>query len=81
MDYHEQLPEQDERAWQDDLAGERQERILNALYNAAMIGVPEDDLRVLCSECGLTYADLEHFTPHVLRPRLNGGGSTLSLPF
>ena len=68
MNDREPMPEQDDRQWAEELSQERRERAWQALYNAAMIGVQEDDLRVLCSEYGLTYRDLETYTPHILRP-------------
>lgn len=46
---------------------ERQERVTAAIYNAAMLGLPEDDVRVICAEVGITYADLKAYTPPVLR--------------
>lgn len=46
---------------------ERQERVTAAIYNAAMLGLPEDDVRVICAEVGITYADLQAYTPPVLR--------------
>ena len=65
-----------------ELGAERRERTLIALYLAAMFGLAEEDLRHLCSECGLTYSDLERYTPSVLRvsnqPEDN---ATASLPF
>jgi hypothetical protein len=47
-----------------------------------MLGLPEDDLRHLCSEAGVTYADLQAYVPPILRvsnqPEDN---ATASLPF
>ena len=63
-----------------DLAGERRERTLNALYNAAMIGVPDEDIRHLCSECGIPWRELEQWTHPVLRmPNQQENQSTLDL--
>jgi len=61
----------------------RQESTLSALYGAAMLGLPEDDLRHLCGECGVTYPDLQAWTPPVLRVanQPNGGDATDQLPF
>ena len=80
-------------AWDDDerrddrrnaeLGAERRERTLSALYSAAMFGLPEDDLRHLCGECGVTYTDLQAWTPPVLRVanQPTGGDATDQLPF
>ena len=46
---------------------ERLERVTAAIYNAAMLGLPEDDVRVICAEVGITYDDLRRYTPPVLR--------------
>ena len=80
-------------AWDDDerrddrrnaeLEAERRERTLSALYSAAMLGLPEDDLRHLCGECGVTYADLQAYIPPILRAsnQPTGGDATDQLPF
>ena len=80
-------------AWDDDerrddrrnaeLDAERRERTLSALYSAAMLGLAEEDLRHLCTEAGVTYADLERYTPSVLRAsnQPTGGDATDQLPF
>ena len=56
----------DDRALSE-LGMERRDDVLSAVYSAAMLGLPEQDCRVLLREAGLSYADLEHYTPHVLR--------------
>jgi hypothetical protein len=65
-----------------ELGAERRERTLSALYSAAMLGLAEEDLRHLCTEAGVTYADLQQYTPPILRvsnqPEDN---ATASLPF
>ena len=65
-----------------ELDAERRERTLSALYSAAMLGLAEDDLRHLCTEAGVTSADLQQYTPPILRvsnqPEDN---ATASLPF
>ena len=80
-------------AWDDDerrddrrnaeLGAERRERTLSALYSAAMLGLAEEDLRHLCSECGVTYADLQAYIPPILRAsnQPTGGDATDQLPF
>lgn len=65
-DYH--PPESDDRAAAD-LSAERRERSLAALYDAAMLGLPNDELRHLCNECGIAWAELEAYTPPLLRPK------------
>lgn len=57
-----------EQAVGQQLQAERYERAISALYSAAMLGLPEDDLRTLCFETGIAYADLEAWTPPLLRP-------------
>ena len=64
-----------------DLAGERRELALMALYSAAMLGLSEQDLKTLCYECGLTYRDLETYTPPILRREPAPDEATMSLPF
>ena len=64
-------------AWDDDerrddrrnaeLEAERRERTLSALYSAAMLGLAEEDLRWLIDAAGLTYADLQQYTPPIIR--------------
>lgn len=49
------------------LMTERHERVTAALYNAAMLGLPPEDLKILCAEVGITYPDLCRYTPPVLR--------------
>jgi len=75
-------PEQDDAAAAD-LAGERRERTLLALYSVAMCGmVSEEDIRVLCAETGVTWADLERYTPPILRTTNQPENQpTLDLPF
>lgn len=38
---------------------ERQERIVDAIYEAAMRGLPEDDCKILCAECGVSWKLIE----------------------
>jgi hypothetical protein len=53
-----------------DLSAERRENTLAALYHAAMLGLPEEpELRHLCAECGIPFADLQAYTPPLLRPK------------
>ena len=60
-----------------DLAGERRETTLRAIYHAAMLGLEEAELRLLCAACGLAYADLDAYTPPILRrPQPQPGGDT-----
>jgi hypothetical protein len=74
-------PEQDDAAAAE-LAGERIERTLSALYHAAMLGLEEAELRHLCNECGgITYADLQAYTPPILRREQEPDEATMSLPF
>jgi hypothetical protein len=74
------VPEQDDRAAAD-LAAERQETTLAALYHAAMLGLPEPELRVLCSETGIRWRDLQDYTPPILRLNEKEDEATLALPF
>jgi hypothetical protein len=48
-----------------------------------MLGLPEDDLRHLCSEAGVTYADLQAYVPPILRVsnQPTGGDAQDFLPF
>ncbi len=57
----------DDRQWAE-LGAERREATLAALYSAAMRGLPDDDLRHLCGECGVTYEDVTAWVQPVLRP-------------
>ena len=50
-----------------ELDAERRERTLSALYSAAMLGLAEEDLRWLIDAAGLTYADLQQYTPPIIR--------------
>ena len=65
------------------LAEERAELSLSALYHAAMLGLPEDELRHLCCECGLSYRELEQYAPPILRTsnQPDGGAAQDTLPF
>lgn len=66
----------------DELNAERQELTLRALYNGAMLGMPDEDVRHLLRECGLTWRDLECYVPVALRmPDQPEEPSTLELGF
>ena len=67
-DPREELPEQDERAWQDEVHLERREVTLEALYQANMRGLDQTSLRALCAECGVTVAEVDQYVPIILRP-------------
>lgn len=76
-------PSADDRAAAD-LSAERYQRSLAALYEAAMLGLQEADLRHLCAECGVTYADLESYVPAILRLNKQKEDTTdndMQLPF
>ena len=49
------------------LASERLEALYCALYDAQMLGLPDKQLRVLCAEAGVPYADLCAWTHPILR--------------
>ena len=83
-DYY--IPEQDDgqdAAAQQQLEGERRERSLNALYHAAMLGLWDDELAHLVSECGLTVQELRDYRPPILRVsnQPTGGDAQDFLPF
>jgi hypothetical protein len=50
-----QQEQQDDSAACHQLMLERQEACVDALYDCAMRGVPEDSLRILASECGVPW--------------------------
>lgn len=60
-------PEPDDRALADQLHAERYERAVAVLYQAAMLGLSEPDLRFLCALCAVKYTDLDGFVPPILR--------------
>ena len=66
-----------------ELEGERRERSLNALYHAAMLGLWDDELAHLVSECGLTMQELRDYRPPILRVanQPTGGDATDQFPF
>jgi hypothetical protein len=74
--------DRDDGQAQAELGAERRETTLRCLYNGAMLGMPDEDVRHLLRECGLTWADIELYTPPILRlsnqPKEN---ASLTLPF
>lgn len=65
-----------------EMGAERYEMSLEAIYHAAMRGLPDDLVRHLLAECGINYAELERYVPMVLRmPKRKGEAQQEQRPF
>ncbi len=72
--------ETDDRALAD-LGMERYEKTLEALYHAQMRCLDDDQLRHLCSECGISYDDLARYVPPILRGKSRLEWDRIPFPF
>ena len=72
-------PHEDDSAAMQTLAHERYTAIVDAIYEAAMRGLPEPMCRLLCSETGVRWTDVQRYQPPYFIPKENS--PSLELPF
>lgn len=57
----------EDRHAQAQLADEREQMTIAAIWHACMLGLPEDECRLLCAETGVQWLDVTRYTQPALR--------------